>query len=125
MENIDYNKCTILRCFKKDDHSVSVDIPIAGQTSSSERTAVLKLADVLAKQSLWFDRPLTKYDYYIILRKDGDIIGGTGWVDSDSIPHAHAGGDRNSNHICYFDENYNLQRTINIKDLLKKEEASV
>ena len=129
---IDYNNCTILRCFKKDTPLEYVDVPCAGGTSGATRTAILKHADALVYGGLWCNASLanhvTKYDYYIILRRvDGKIEHGNyphkaKWAANHSVlEFDHAGGSRNSNHICYFDEDYNLKYIYNSKDAKAEE----
>jgi len=116
-DRIDYNNCTVLRCFKKGLEHEYVDVPIAGGTGGDTRTAILKNADALVYKRIrtaasW---ELTKYDYYVILRRiDGNILASETWNDKDGVVHCHAGGCRNKNSICYFDVNYKLTKTIKV-----------
>lgn len=125
---IDYNNCRILRCFTK-DFSKQVDVPIATGTDSAIRTAVLKYADAVVYGHLEpYAGYLTKYDYYYLLsRKDGDVVFENGEqvegcgeefdgqdIYGEPLRYRFMGGDRNPKHVCYFDKQGKLVRTVGI-----------
>lgn len=124
---IDYNNCRILRCFTKDS-SKQVDVPIAKGTNSETRSAILKYADAIVYDHLEFHGwHLTKYDYYYLLyRKDGGVVfennetveGGEEFDGQDiygePVRYRFMGGDRNPKHVCYFDKNGKLVKTVGI-----------
>lgn len=121
-QKLDYNNCRVMRCFKKDSEGY-IDIPVSGGTNSETRTAILKHADALYYQSMYPGHGLglggghvfTKYDYYILLHRDNDIVIDDAPMADDNGGVMYYGGDRNNKNICYFDKDMKLIKTQKAK----------